>query len=88
MGLRFLPTIPSFILAGQPLMEALLAGGSGEVWTRRDQTSDTAAHPSLPSTISYFLKTWLDKYSENFCQSMDLGNTKYHMTDLKLSVSC
>lgn len=52
----------------------------------RSQAFDTAAHLPTPSAISSILGTWLDQYSEDFCQPPDFPCLKQLVAYVQLNV--
>lgn len=70
-----------------PAQEPSLAHGAmGGPWGRGAQTSDSAAHPPVPSAISSILGTWLDQYSEDFCQPPDFPCLKQLVAYVQLNM--
>lgn len=72
--------MPSCTWAEQPLQ----GGGLG----KQRPSPDSAALPPPPRAICSILRTWLDKYPEDFCQSMDLACLNQLMAYVLLNMPC
>ena len=59
-------------------------GGLG----KQRPSSDSAVLPPPPRAICSILRTWLDKYPEDFCQSVDLACLNQLMAYVLLNMPC
>ena len=62
------------------------AGARGRPRGRRGQAPDSAARPPAPSAVSSILGTWLDQYSEDFCQPPDFPCLKQLVAYVQLNM--
>ena len=62
-------------------------GCQGRAPGSKGQASDSTAHPTAcPSAISSILGTWLDQYSEDFCQPPDFPCLKQLVAYVQLNM--